>query len=152
MHTTGSATIEMISTFTTRSAATDNKLTISDVHSMQRNREHEIKHSDFKHNKKCTYCGRPHERGKCPAYGKTCTLCNKKNHFAAVCRGRQIVDRSTHNVEDEVIATEQSCDVFTLGNDKGTKSIKTIILNGKHLKMQVDTGSQVTSYPETFGK
>ena len=36
----------------------------------------------------CNYCGYVHERGKCPAYGKNCAVCNKPNHFAKVCRGK----------------------------------------------------------------
>ena len=37
--------------------------------------------------KKCGRCGYdyPHT-GKCPADGKTCTVCKKANHFASVCR------------------------------------------------------------------
>lgn len=34
----------------------------------------------------CRYCGRSHQAGKCPAFGKTCTKCQKKDHFASVCR------------------------------------------------------------------
>lgn len=39
---------------------------------------------------RCTCCGGkwPHEGGreKCPAWGSTCHSCNKKNHFAKMCR------------------------------------------------------------------
>ena len=38
--------------------------------------------------RECRYCGGTHEKLKCPAYGKTCTKCSKKNHFAKVCRSR----------------------------------------------------------------
>ena len=37
----------------------------------------------------CTFCGlkKTHQdRRSCPAYGKTCDLCRKPNHFASVCR------------------------------------------------------------------
>ena len=36
----------------------------------------------------CKYCGWQHEKGaaKCPAYGKTCAKCKKKNHYARMCR------------------------------------------------------------------
>ena len=34
----------------------------------------------------CGNCGRSHEKGRCPAYGKLCNRCNKPNHFAIVCR------------------------------------------------------------------
>ena len=30
-------------------------------------------------------CGKSHERGNCPAYGKTCDKCKGINHFKAVC-------------------------------------------------------------------
>ena len=34
----------------------------------------------------CEYCGFKHAKRKCPAYGKICQKCNKKNHFANVCK------------------------------------------------------------------
>jgi hypothetical protein len=33
----------------------------------------------------CRNCGRNHEARKCPAYGKECHKCQKKNHFAKMC-------------------------------------------------------------------
>ena len=33
----------------------------------------------------CGKCGKSHERGNCPAYGKTCDKCKGINHFKAVC-------------------------------------------------------------------
>ena len=38
----------------------------------------------------CEFCGRKHDLGKrenCPAFGRTCNKCDKKNHFAKVCFG-----------------------------------------------------------------
>ena len=34
----------------------------------------------------CEYCGFKHAKRKCPAYGKVCHKCNRKNHFANVCK------------------------------------------------------------------
>ena len=34
----------------------------------------------------CTFCGRYHNRGACPAYGKECRNCGRMNHFAVRCR------------------------------------------------------------------
>ena len=34
----------------------------------------------------CKYCGKSHNRGNCPAYGKKCQKCGRENHFKAVCR------------------------------------------------------------------
>ena len=33
----------------------------------------------------CGKCGKSHERGNCPTYGKTCDKCKGINHFKAVC-------------------------------------------------------------------
>ena len=33
----------------------------------------------------CKFCGKSHDKGKCPAYGKTCNKCDSKNHFEAKC-------------------------------------------------------------------
>ena len=37
---------------------------------------------------KCTRCGSPekHKLEECRAYGQTCLVCKKSNHFATVCR------------------------------------------------------------------
>ena len=37
---------------------------------------------------RCGKCGKSHERGNCPAYGKTCDRCKGINHFKAVCRSK----------------------------------------------------------------
>ena len=37
---------------------------------------------------RCGKCGKSHERGNCPAYGKTCNRCQGINHFKAVCRSK----------------------------------------------------------------
>ena len=34
----------------------------------------------------CKYCGKSHNRGNCPAFGKKCQKCGRENHFKAVCR------------------------------------------------------------------
>ena len=41
-------------------------------------------------NKRCYRCnGNYTHVGVCPAQGKTCNICGKQNHFAAVCRSKQ---------------------------------------------------------------
>ena len=34
----------------------------------------------------CDYCGTKHQPRQCPAYGKTCNRCSKRNHFSSVCK------------------------------------------------------------------
>ena len=49
----------------------------------------------------CRYCGSSHPPRQCPAYGKTCTECNKIGHFQRVCRCKET--RALHEVEQETI-------------------------------------------------
>ena len=42
----------------------------------------------------CTFCGRRHEKGNCPAYGTTCGKCSKRNHFDSVCKSRHTMGES----------------------------------------------------------
>ena len=37
---------------------------------------------------RCGKCGKSHERGNCPAYGKKCNRCKGINHFQAMCRSK----------------------------------------------------------------
>ena len=37
---------------------------------------------------RCGKCGKSHELGNCPAYGKTCNRCKGINHFKAVCHSK----------------------------------------------------------------
>ena len=41
----------------------------------------------------CGKCGKSHERGNCPAYGKTCDRCKGISHFKAVCHSKVTAKR-----------------------------------------------------------
>ena len=43
---------------------------------------------------RCGKCGKSHERGNCPAYGKTCNKCKGPNHFQAVCHSKVTAART----------------------------------------------------------
>lgn len=45
----------------------------------------------------CNRCGYSHFNRKCPAEGKTCKKCQRKNHFASVCQSKTIQLVSTQN-------------------------------------------------------
>ena len=42
----------------------------------------------------CGNCGRQHERGNCPAKGKTCNACGKTGHWRNVCRSSGVQRKS----------------------------------------------------------
>ena len=45
-------------------------------------------YSDYK------FCGRSHNKGECPTFGKLCNACDGKNHFKAKCTGKRRKDQS----------------------------------------------------------
>ena len=44
--------------------------------------------SGWKASHQCGKCGKPHERGNCPAYGKVCNKCKGPNHFRTMCHSK----------------------------------------------------------------
>ena len=42
----------------------------------------------------CKFCGKSHDKGKCPAYGKVCNKCGRKNHFGSKCTSKSNSDKS----------------------------------------------------------
>ena len=51
----------------------------------------------------CVYCGMKkmhRDRRSCPAYGKTCDICQKPNHFASVCRADRFRNAKSKNKYD----------------------------------------------------
>ena len=55
------------------------------AHALSKHRRPSGRGSNGQH---CGKCGKSHERGNCPAYGKTCNKCQGINHFKAVCRSK----------------------------------------------------------------
>ena len=100
-------------------------------------------HNSLQSQRRCYGCGGPiHNRQDCPAWGKTCTKCNKVNHFARVCQ-------STYTRKVAEITQEEDEDSLTVAAlQKRTKSNrKTIdvkVLSSKPIKFIVDCGSDIT--------
>ncbi|GBN94349.1 Uncharacterized protein K02A2.6 [Araneus ventricosus] len=58
--------------------------------------------------RKCHYCGSHHVPGRCPAYGKQCRSCGKRNHFSRVCKLKS-VNRVCQNNPEEFTNSANSC-------------------------------------------
>ncbi|KAL3842911.1 hypothetical protein ACJMK2_020886 [Sinanodonta woodiana] len=101
----------------------------------------EVNYASKKNN--CRYCGGTHAKRECPAYGKVCSKCKKKNHFAKVC-----LQSSTPKV-NIVEETDSSSDgsIYTLNalTDKQWFVNVTMSMpntpNNKSIKCQIDTGA-----------
>lgn len=114
---------------------------------------------------KCLKCSRTHEKQKCPAFGKYCTICNKPNHFAVGCRFKNIrnfnhfknneqynrrqgpSNRNVHEVQDSVpgenaliideISSECSSKMWTIEGK----------VNNKTINFKLDTGASCNCMP-----
>ncbi len=72
-------------------------------------RQSNIKHTG-KEKEECMRCGYVHEPRKCPAYGKICNECSRKNHFSRMCNTQKQkgkprkLEKKVHVIEQEEIA------------------------------------------------
>ena len=73
----------------------------------------------YEQKRPCRYCGQHHSFGRdnCPAYGKQCNQCFRRNHFAEVCRtARQQRNRRQANHTRDVKRTAED-DFSDTGSD-----------------------------------
>ena len=87
--------------------------------------------SQKKNTDSCKYCGRRHAQGKCPAYGKVCTKCHKRNHFAIVCRSESHINQLEHiNVQSDTSRDDfevNSVDYYVASMSSVSKGITTVL-------------------------
>ena len=119
----------------------------------------------------CYNCGGewPH-KGQCPAHGKICKKCGRKNHFARVCKSKQLApprisNKTYHggdnkakpnkvrNIEEQNDEYSSDSDgVYSMYHISGTHSSNKytceIMINGKMVQMEVDSGSDVSLISE----
>lgn len=91
---------------------------------------------------------RVHKPRECPAYGKTCRACSKSNHFASVCRTKEITTVTTNRINSDYDNRE-----FIIGNvekeecEKVTQWMEKISLYRKNITFKIDTGAEVNIIP-----
>jgi hypothetical protein len=108
--------------------------------------------------KHCSRCGSSHAPKQCPAFGQICRKCHGNNHFAKMCRSRNINNRNTksriHEVKKEESTGDSSSDenelfigeiMKTTGEDVLIANLK---VNGKNVNFKIDTGAQCNVLPE----
>lgn len=114
----------------------------------------------------CKFCGKSHPMNKlmCPAWGKSCNACGRKNHFALMCsvkpRERLESLKWVQDVDsDEYIACvelKESVYAVEVSQNKD-KVFATMLLNDRHIRFQLDTGATVNvisqnDYSEAYAK
>jgi transposase InsO family protein len=98
--------------------------------------------------KECYRCGGeyPHE-GVCPAMGKTCSKCNRKDHYSKVCRSHSQKAYQVSMPEREISSSDDEYSFHVKGHNCSPKA--EIVLNGTTIEMIVDTGATVNVLDES---
>ena len=96
-------------------------------------------------------CGGNHLAPSCRFKDSVCHGCNKKGHLVRCCRNAQRrpskSSTNIHEMEEEPISQ-----VYMLPSSK-TKPLKTVVnINGKEVKMEIDTGASVSVMTHTSTK
>ena len=78
----------------------------------------------------------------CSAFGKNCNQCNKKNHFAAKCRSKQMPRSVQTLAEDD----EEDSQLGKTGIHN-SQQVTVKLESGNNLRFQVDTGAQCNVIP-----
>jgi hypothetical protein len=94
---------------------------------------------------KCGNCGMEHSGPDCPARGKKCSACGRKNHFRAVCRQKK---KAANEVSGPVQDHDDSL-FLGLVSIKETKPwTVSLTISQSQLVFKVDTGADITCLPE----
>lgn len=113
-----------------------------------------VQNPDKPGGKECGRCGRrnKHSWKDCPARDVQCRKCQKKGHFAAVCRSgeaaglREVTEDQCGRHSDECLFLGE---VDTERSEPWMEKVK---LNGESFYFKLDTGADVTSVPEKLYK
>ena len=93
----------------------------------------------------CRFCGRNHPVRKCPAWGKSCNKCGRKNHFSSKCRSpvRNI------DIRDGSGNRTDSVEMYAiLRVDNQFKSLyHDVAIGNATVPCMVDTGSAISTIP-----
>ena len=91
----------------------------------------------------CKFCGFEHfpDKQKCPAWGKTCNKCKRKNHFAKRCRKSSI-----YCIESE----EEEISVVRIQAMKEKAVFAKMLVNDVHVNFQVDCGASANILPYKY--
>ena len=96
--------------------------------------------------RRCKYCDRKHELRKeaCPAYGKVCRRCSRKNHFESVCQSKATGNKSVRHDVYEIDTDEQ---LLTLGDEDVDRWYTRLKIGDKTVRFLLDCGATVNLLP-----
>ena len=96
--------------------------------------------------KNCHRCSRTHAINKCPAFGKTCNICNKFNHFAVVCKNKYLRNGKRIDNIDQCNNSDNVIDNLVIDSvevkSRLTSCYKYLLVEGgMRIKFKIDTGA-----------
>lgn len=99
----------------------------------------------------CKFCGYKHWYGRCPAFGKECSKCNKRNHFAKVCKAERkrpldvLEERKSEEEEDEEYGMEELQVSSVCDTKQSSKEwyIVSFLVREQKVEFKCDSGAQV---------
>lgn len=103
----------------------------------------------------CKYCGLSHKVRECPAYGKNCNSCLRKNHFSTVCRSKNVsaIDFDSSDNDEYFISSIERVYAFEDDDDEVSYPwIEKIWIDGKLVAFKIDTGAQINVLPLSIYK
>lgn len=99
---------------------------------------------NFQQQRKCTKCNRYHKFRQCPAFGKRCNKCQLFNHFAQVCKTKN-VNHIQNQENDKVSDDMEPLYIGMIGTEQDLyhEWTENVIINNKAtLKVKLDSGAQ----------
>ena len=116
--------------------------------------------------RECKFCGQRHvwKKEACPAFGKSCTACGYKNHFAIKCTTKnkqssssdrpksRPKSRKVNSVQEYHEESDQEIQyVMNIASGPSNETSKAIMttmeVDGKEVRFQVDCGASVNVIP-----
>ena len=94
-------------------------------------------------NNRCGRCGKSpdHSREKCPARDAVCRKCDKKGHYAVVCKSKPVNEIS--GAEVDFLGAIQT-------SENSQPWMVKLRVNGTQMTFKLDTGADVTVIPESL--
>lgn len=139
------------------------------------NRQNDNRQQNTNNSDACKYCNLRHAPNNCPAYGKNCNLCSKRNHFASVCFDNNKKEKKVETINAVDFDNEFFCHsiesfarpnkIDVLKNEVYKQTVRKQIVhidsvnsgkpiwredirvNGKFVAFKVDSGSDVNVIP-----
>lgn len=116
----------------------------------------------------CYYCSGIHKKGQCPAYGKICGRCGRKNHITRACKSSEVNQVSLTGNFDSDESDEFMVGTIDFGKNKVENQYKLNIKNSQpfrkkswfqkanvedeEIEFKLDTGAEVNIIPYNLFK